>query len=311
MEALESKRETMRARKSPYTADIPRMNLRTSSPASQTSEAKHGLHAIQPDSNSSPLPKFSTEAGLCMKRRRIDEVSLERIQKRSPATIATTTTSTFSCENRLNDIRHTYEDESTGPSEKLAPMEHYTSDLHPLHLETPELRVSSSAVQSVKKSQKHKLSVRSSSSKPRGSKQSQLTKIGSRRDSNRYRTASEKNIPQGTQAQPINLSDTSDQELDSEATTDGESDRPVGRINNLDGANESEQDQDTQDSLSDSAFESQGQLKTRGDEAPGESRLRSRKEAYRAAKDLTGLGWGNDFVIVSSNTGRVEEETEL
>ena len=247
-----------------------------------------------------------------MKRRRIDEVSLETIQKRSPATIATTTTSTFSCENRLNDIRHTYEDESTGPSEKLVPMEHYTSDLHPLHLETPESRHSSSAIHRVTKSQKHKLSVQSSS-KPRGSKlkQSQLTKIGSRINSNPYRAASGKNIPQGTQAQPINLSDTSDQELDSEATTDGESDRPVVRVNNMDGANESEQDQDTQDTLSDSAFESQGQLKTRGVEAPRESRLRSRKEAYRAAKDLAGLGWGNDFVIVSSNAGRVEKETEL
>ena len=303
MEALESRREITRARKRSCTAGISRTELRISSPVSQTSEAKHDVHVIQPDSNSSPMSKLSTEAMSCMKRRRTDEGLVEIIQKRSPATIATTTTSTFSCENRLNDIRHKYGDEFTGPSDKPVLIEHSTSDLHPLNLETLGSRTSSSTVHDVKKLR--------SSSKPGGCEQSQLAKIGSRRDIKPCGTASEKDIPQGTQAQPINLSDTSDQELDSEATTDGESDRPVLRVNNVDGAIESEQDQDTQDTLSDSAFESQGQLKARGDEAPRESRLRSRKEAYQAAKDLAGLGWGNNFVIVSSNAGRVEEETEL
>ena len=306
MEALESKRRVIRARKSSCTADISRMDLITSIPASQASEAKHGLHTIQPESNSSSLSKLSTEVMSPMKRRRMDEESVEIIQKRSPTTIATTTTSTFSYKNRLNDIRYTYEDEPTGPSEKVVLMEHCPSDPHPLCLETPELSASSSAVQSAKKPRKHKLSIQSPS-KPRDSKQSQLARIGSRRHSKSCRTAIEKHVPRGTKAQPINLSDTSDQELDSEATTDGESDRPVLRVNNIDGANESEQDH----TLSDSDFESQGQLKARGDGAPRESRLGSRKEAYRAAKDLAGLGWGNGFVIVSSNAGRVEEETEL
>ena len=306
MEALESKRRVVRVRKSSCTADISRIDLITSSLASQTSEAKHGLHTIQPESNSSSLSKFSTEATPCMKRRRMEEESVGIIQTRSPTTIATTTTNTFSYRNRLNDIRYTYEDEPTGPSEKVVPIEHFPSDPHPLRLETPGLRASSFAVHSAKKSGKHKLSIQSPSN-PRDAKQSQLAKIGSRRHSKSCRKASKKYIPQGTQAQPINLSDTSDQELDSEATTDGESDRPVLCVNNIDGANESEQDH----TLSDSDFESPGQLKARGDEAPRESRLGSRKEAYRAAKNLAGLGWGNGFVIVSSNAGRVEEETEL
>ena len=316
MEALESKRETMRARKRSCTADFSRIELKTSSPASQTSEAKYDLHAIRPDSNITPLSKLKTEAMPCMKRRRINEGSVEVIQKRNSATIATTTTSTFSCENRLNDIHPSYGDESTAPSEKLVLMDHSMSDLHPLHLEKLELRAFSSTVHSAEKPRKHKPSIRFSS-KIRGSRKSQLTKIGSKRDSKPCRTAGERNIPQGTQAQPINLSDTSDQEFDSEVTTDGESDRPVVRVNNLDGPVESEQYQDTQDTqntqntLSDSAFESQGQLKASEDDAQRESRLRGRKEAYRAAKDLAGLGWANNYVIVSSNAGRVEEEAEL
>ena len=311
MQALESKREIMRARKRSCMAeDISRTQLKTSSPASQTSEAKHDFHAIQQDSNNSAPSKLSTEEMPCMKRRRIDEGSVETMQKRSSTTIATITTSTFSWESRLNDIHHTYGNESTGPSEKLLLMEHSTSDLHPLHMETLESRASSPPIYNVRKPQKQRASIRSPS-KPRVSKRFQSKKIGSRRDLNPCGTASEKNLPQGTQAQPIHLSDTPDQELDSEATTDGESDRPLVRVKNMGGAIESEQKQDTQDTLSDSAFESQGQLKARGDEAPTESRLRSRKEAYRAAKDLADLGWGDSFVIVSSNSGRVEEETEL
>ncbi|KAL8793281.1 MAG: hypothetical protein Q9195_004141 [Heterodermia aff. obscurata] len=276
------------------------------SPASQRLEAKHDLHTKQPDSHSPPWSKLSIEAKPCMKKRRIDEGSAEKIQKGSPITIPTTTTNSCSCENRLNDIRYTYEDRSTSPSKKLVLMEHSTLDLHPLQLETPQLRASSFTVHNFKKLRKHKPSIQSSP-KPWGSKQSQLDNISSRRDSDPCRTASEKKIPRGTQAQPIDLSDISDQEFDSEATTDGESDRPVAHANNMSGGG----GEDTQDTLSDSAFESQGQLQPRVDEAPRRSRIRSRKEAYRAAKDLAGLGRGNNFVIVSSNAGRVEEETEL
>lgn len=113
------------------------------------------------------------------------------------------------------------------------------------------------------------------------------------------------------QARPIDLSDMSDPEFDSGATTDGESDRPATRVSAMDGADERQQDQDSQITLSDSAFASQALHPAGESQETRGSRLRRRKDAYRAAKQLAGSGWGNDFVIVSSNASYDDEEIEL
>ena len=79
----------------------------------------------------------------------------------------------------------------------------------------------------------------------------------------------------------------------------------------MEGADERQQDQDSQITLSDSAFGSQAlHLAGESQEMRG-SKLHRRKDAYRAAKQLAGSGWENDFVIVSSNPSRADEEIEL
>lgn len=112
-------------------------------------------------------------------------------------------------------------------------------------------------------------------------------------------------VPEGTQARPIDLSDTSDKDIDSDATTDGEGIAPTDRIKTMDGADDSEVEENTQITLSDAAFESQEQI------WQDDSKLRSRKEAYRAAKGLAKSGWETDFVIVSSKSADDNYEVEL
>ena len=115
-------------------------------------------------------------------------------------------------------------------------------------------------------------------------------------------------IHPGTQAQPIDLSNASDKDIDSDATTDDESSPSTARITNVDGADEDGGRGDTQVTLSDSAFDSQGQLQGVSCRS---SRIQNRKEAYQAAKRLASSGLGDGFVIVSSRSTYGEEEIEL
>lgn len=65
---------------------------------------------------------------------------------------------------------------------------------------------------------------------------------------------------------------------------------------------------ETQISLSDAAFQSQSPQKPNAEEAPG--KVQCRKEAYVAAKGLSG-SWEKDYGLVSSFDGQREEELEL
>lgn len=65
---------------------------------------------------------------------------------------------------------------------------------------------------------------------------------------------------------------------------------------------------ETQLSISDAAFESQSPHYSRG--ITGADRVQRRKEAYKAAKNLSGV-WETDHALVSSFDGHGEEELEL
>ena len=66
---------------------------------------------------------------------------------------------------------------------------------------------------------------------------------------------------------------------------------------------------DTQISLCDSAFESQASLHART--KTESEHLQYRKDAYRAARGRSGLGWEDNHGLISASGGHGTEETEL
>lgn len=307
MEALEPERKKMRTLKRPRPANSSQDHPRTLSQASQLSEMELNLPATEPDISISPSRNPSTDTTPHVKRRRTDEGTTKTAKTESPNTVTTALTSTMSYEGRLNGIRHSFEEHLLRPSKKLKPLQHSTSDPTPLRQRSPDSETPSMTVHAMTKTRNHgpspPLPLKCTRPIPIKSRDKKAPKYSS--------NVGSLEIPEGTQARPIDLSDISDPEPDSDATTDRESDRPAARVSDMDGADEVEQDQDTQFTLSDSAFESQGRLQAKGNGATRDTRLRNRKEAYLAAKELADAGWENEFVIVSSNAGCDDDENEL
>ena len=111
----------------------------------------------------------------------------------------------------------------------------------------------------------------------------------------------------GTQADPIELSDRDSSSQGNEACDFllEEMPEPDDIPNAL---NESLLDPETQITLSDAAFESQSSHTSNSDIKA--MRLQKRKEAYKAAKDPSGI-WETDHGLISSNAHHGEEELEL
>ena len=115
----------------------------------------------------------------------------------------------------------------------------------------------------------------------------------------------------GTQAKPIELSDSL-----SSGTDDDENDKanyihpgqlPIQR-DLADSDNLTQPGQETQLSLSTSAFESQGS--TGPSVRTNMGKIQHRKEAYKAARELSG-DWKVEHSLISSRTSHEEEEIEL
>ncbi len=114
-------------------------------------------------------------------------------------------------------------------------------------------------------------------------------------------------VHRGTQAEPIELSDS---DLSSQGDEAGEflldeMPEPDDIENPL---SESQLDSETQVTLSDAAFESQSSHDSNPDTKA--MRLRHRKKAYKAAKYPSGI-WEIDHGLISSSAHHGEEEVEL
>ena len=114
-------------------------------------------------------------------------------------------------------------------------------------------------------------------------------------------------VHRGTQAEPIELSDSDPSSQGNEAGEFllDEMPEPDDVQNAL---LESQLDPETQVTLSDAAFESQSSHDSNPDIKA--MSLRHRKEAYRAAKDPSGI-WEIDHGLISSSAHHGEEEVEL
>lgn len=114
-------------------------------------------------------------------------------------------------------------------------------------------------------------------------------------------------VHRGTQADPIELSDRDSSSQGNEAGDFllEEMPEPDDIPNAL---NESLLDPETQITLSDAAFESQSSHTSNSDIKA--MRLQKRKEAYKAAKDPSGI-WEIDHGLISSNAHHGKEEVEL
>ncbi len=124
---------------------------------------------------------------------------------------------------------------------------------------------------------------------------------------NRLARRNEAILPCGTQTEPIELSDASPSSSDDDAGGFllGEMLEP-NSISHTTPASQS--GPETQLSISDAAFESQSPHHPQG--TTGADRVQRRKEAYKAAKDSSGI-WETDHGLVSSFDGHGEEELEL
>lgn len=114
-------------------------------------------------------------------------------------------------------------------------------------------------------------------------------------------------VHRGTQAEPIELSDSDPSSQGNEAGDFllEEMPEPEDIPNALD---ESLLDPETQVTLSDAAFESQSSHTSNQDIKA--MKLQKRKEAYKAAKDPSGI-WEIDHGLISANAHHGEEEIEL
>lgn len=144
MEALELKREIRRSLKRPRPADSSQNDLKTSSQASEALATEDLMCATKSGSNSSPPLTPSTETTPRMKRKRTDDELLKIVKPRSPNTVATAPINTSSYERRLNGMRHSDERHPARASANPKSIGHSTSDPTPLHLATPESRMSHS-----------------------------------------------------------------------------------------------------------------------------------------------------------------------
>lgn len=109
----------------------------------------------------------------------------------------------------------------------------------------------------------------------------------------------------GTQAQPIELSDGDPSSQGNEAG--GFLLEELPEPDDIPNAfEESQPDPETQITLSDAAFESQSSRTSN----PGIKKLQQRKEAYKAAKEPSGM-WEVDHGLISSTAHHGEEEIEL
>ena len=118
---------------------------------------------------------------------------------------------------------------------------------------------------------------------------------------------SPEDVHRGTQAQPIELSDGDPSSQGNEAGGFLLEDMPEPD-DTQDAFEESQPDPETQVTLSDTAFESQSSHTSN----PGikKTKLQQRKEAYKAAKEPSGI-WETDYGLISSNAHHGEEEIEL
>lgn len=116
------------------------------------------------------------------------------------------------------------------------------------------------------------------------------------------------NLPSGTQARPLELSSDSDSDETTDAATDDE--RTPGKTHrkNTTGFDGAQEEQDTQFTLSDSAFESQEQGQGQANGSVGSARAQHRKAAYEAARERNGAHWDG---LISSGDGHGKEELEL
>ena len=121
------------------------------------------------------------------------------------------------------------------------------------------------------------------------------------------KTNSPEDVYRGTQAQPIELSDGDPSSQGNEVGGFLLEDMPEPD-DTQDAFEESQPDPETQVTLSDTAFESQSSHTSN----PGikKTRLQKRKEAYKAAKEPSGI-WETDYGLISSNAHHGEEEIEL
>ena len=311
MEEFEPQRELMRAHQRSEPMKGSQHELSTSSQASQEEDHLGGPQPVNCSSPSGPEVKperfTSTNTTPRVKRRKTDRGATE--DKRSPNTMATVSTNTFSYDGRRNHIRHSFPNNShnNDAAKKPRSIEHSTSDPTPLHLHglVPKTITSN---RSILKESRNSKSIVKPFSKEGKLYQPLPSEVESENVAKSNSSVAPQDISKGTQACPIDLSDVSDKDVDSDATTDDERSAPTARIKNMDGADGSEVEADTQVTLSDSAFDSQVHQQ---DQASTNSKVRNRKEAYRAAKELVDAGWVNDFVIVSSNSAHDNEEIEL
>ena len=144
MEALEPKREIRRSLKRPRPADSSHNDPETSSQASEALATEDHMCATKSGSNSSPPLIPGTETTPRMKKKRTDNEISEIVKPRSPSTVAIAPIKTPSYERRLNAMRHSDERHSARASAKAKPIGHSTPEPTPLHLATPESRMSHS-----------------------------------------------------------------------------------------------------------------------------------------------------------------------
>ena len=306
MIALEPQRQQLNdAHKRRKSCEGSQNELRTSSQASEKSQEDQDSRPVHINSYSS-LSRHSAKSERSVsknttprvKRRRTDKTAGGH--KKSPNTVTTASTNTFSLDGRLNGIRHSFHghNHSNETSEKPRSLEHSTSHPTPLVGTTPKSQTTSADEPKLQGLQVEKPIVQSPAKEL-------PSEGGSKHITKKKTLVAPLDFLEGTQARPIDLSDASDKDVDLDATTDGEGVAPTSRIQNMDGADESDVEEDTQITVSDAAFESQEQLRQ------DDSKLRSRKAAYRAAKGLARSGWKNDFVIVSSKSADDHDEVEL
>lgn len=116
------------------------------------------------------------------------------------------------------------------------------------------------------------------------------------------------NLPCGTQARPLELSSDSDSDETTDAATDDERTLRKTHRRNITGFDGAQEEQDTQLTLSDSAFESQEQGQGQANGSVGSTQAQHRKAAYVAVRERNGAYWDG---LISSGDGHGKEDLEL
>jgi len=116
------------------------------------------------------------------------------------------------------------------------------------------------------------------------------------------------NPPCGTQTRPLELSSDCDSDETTDAATDDERTPSKTQGKNITGFDGAQEEQDTQFTLSDSAFQSQEQGQGQANGSASPTRVQHRKAAYEAVKERDGARWNG---LISSGGGHGKEELEL